>query len=92
MLDAKGISLPLVLRTRKEGDYFYPLGMDMKKKKLKRFLVDIKVPIHEKDRIRILESDKRILWIAGKRIDERFKIHPSTQKILKVVFEPITSP
>lgn len=88
MLDGKNITLPLVIRMRKEGDYFYPLGMGMKKKKLKRFLVDLKVPLHEKGRIRILESDKRILWIAGKRIDERFKVQPSTRTILTVVFEP----
>lgn len=88
MIDGDDLSLPLVLRTRKEGDYFYPLGMGMKKKKLKRFLVDIKTPLHEKDRIRILESDKRILWIAGKRIDERFKVRASTTRILKVVLQP----
>jgi tRNA(Ile)-lysidine synthase len=88
MLSADQLAFPLVLRTRREGDYFYPLGMDMKKKKLKRFLVDIKVPLHEKDHIRILESDKRIVWIAGKRLDERFKIKATTERILKVVFAP----
>jgi tRNA(Ile)-lysidine synthase len=88
MLDADELKLPLLLRTRREGDYFYPLGMGMKKKKLKRFLIDTKTPLHEKDSIRILESDKRILWIAGKRIDERFKVKPTTRQILKVVFTP----
>jgi tRNA(Ile)-lysidine synthase len=82
------IALPLVLRTRREGDYFYPLGMGGKKKKLKRFLIDIKLPLPEKDRIRILECDKKILWIAGKRIDERFKVRPATKRVLKVVFQP----
>jgi tRNA(Ile)-lysidine synthase len=88
LLDAQDIRLPMLLRTRREGDYFYPLGMGGKKKKLKRLLIDLKVPVHEKDRIRILECDKKILWVAGKRIDERYKLRPSTKRILKVVFVP----
>ncbi len=88
MLHGDDLSFPLILRTRREGDYFYPLGMGGKKKKLKRFLIDIKTPLHEKDRIRILESDKKILWIAGKRIDERAKVRQATQRVLKVVFIP----
>ncbi len=88
LLDADEIGLPLLLRTRREGDYFYPLGMGGKKKKLKRFLIDAKVPVHQKDRIRILEWDRKILWIAGMRIDERFKLRPGTKRVLKVVFLP----
>lgn len=88
LLHGDDIILPLILRTRREGDYFYPLGMGGKKKKLKRFLIDIKAPIHEKDRIRILEWDRKILWIAGKRIDERFIVRQDTKRILKVVFQP----
>jgi tRNA(Ile)-lysidine synthase len=88
MFDAHCIELPLTLRSRKEGDYFYPLGMGGKKKKLKRFLIDARVPQHEKDRIRILESGKRIMWVAGMRLDERFKVKADTKKVLKIVFEP----
>jgi tRNA(Ile)-lysidine synthase len=88
MLHGDELQFPLVLRTKREGDYFYPLGMGMKKKKLKRFLIDLKVPLHEKEQIRILESDKKILWIAGRRIDERAKVRLSTQQILQVTFQP----
>jgi tRNA(Ile)-lysidine synthase len=88
LLDGDELQVPLVLRTKKEGDYFYPLGMGGKKKKLKRFLIDIKVPVHEKNRVRILEWDKKILWITGKRIDERFKVRESTKRVLKVVYKP----
>ncbi len=88
MIDAAEVSLPLVLRTRREGDYFHPLGMGGKKKKLKRFLIDQKVPVHEKERVRILECGKKILWITGYRLDERCRVTPRTGKILKVVFTP----
>ncbi len=89
LVNGDDLSFPLVLRTRREGDYFYPLGMGGKKKKLKRFFIDTKTPLHEKDHIRILEdAAKRILWVAGKRVDERAKVLPSTVQILKVVFNP----
>jgi tRNA(Ile)-lysidine synthase len=87
-LDMRHIEFPLSLRTWKTGDYFYPLGMKMKKKKVSRLLIDEKVPLHEKERIRILECSKRIAWVSGIRIDERFKIKDATEEVLVVKCVP----
>ncbi|MEJ2695630.1 MAG: tRNA lysidine(34) synthetase TilS [Candidatus Sulfobium sp.] len=84
LLDAGKMSFPLSIRSRRKGDYFYPLGFG-RRKKLQDFFVDEKVPREERDSIPVVVSRGDIVWIAGYRADERFRVGHGTERFLKLI-------
>ena len=71
----------LRVRNRQEGDRFQPYGMQGTKK-IKDFLIDAKVPRHERDSIPLLVCGDTVLWLIGYTTHERFKIKRSTRQYL----------
>ncbi len=73
----------LKVRSRRNGDLFYPLGLGGKKK-LQDFFVDLKIPRLMRDQIPIVSTNNEIIWIGKYRLDERFKVDKKTREILKI--------
>ena len=84
-VDENKLQFPLTIRKWKEGDYFYPFGMQGKKK-VSKFFKDERFTLFQKQETWILESNNQIVWIIGHRADERFKTENTTQHIIKITF------
>jgi tRNA(Ile)-lysidine synthase len=83
-LDYNKVKLPLKLRNRRSGDRFYPLKMKGLKK-VKDFFIDNKIPKGYRDLIPILiDSEDKIIWIMGMRLDNRVKVDSNTKKVLSI--------
>ncbi|RJR16629.1 MAG: tRNA lysidine(34) synthetase TilS [Nitrospiraceae bacterium] len=83
LLDAGSMNFPLRIRARTSGDFFYPLGLG-KKKKLQDFFVDEKIPREARDSVPIVVSGNDIIFVAGFRADDRFKVNEKTENILRL--------
>ncbi len=78
------LQFPLILKKWEQGEYFQPLGMSGFKK-ISDFFIDEKLSIPEKESVWILYSGKKVVWITGKRIDDRFKITMKTKRVLRMI-------
>jgi tRNA(Ile)-lysidine synthase len=85
-VDEAKLQFPLIIRKWEEGDYFYPLGMKGKKK-LSKYFKDEKLSLIDKSSQLILCSDNQIVWIIGKRQDERFKVETNTTNIVQITLQ-----
>jgi tRNA(Ile)-lysidine synthase len=82
-LDADKIRYPLIVRNFRPGDRFIPLGMKGHKK-VKDLFIDLKIPSEIRALTPIVTTQNNPVWICGYRIDDRFKVTPVTERILKV--------
>ncbi|NLA75144.1 MAG: tRNA lysidine(34) synthetase TilS, partial [Deltaproteobacteria bacterium] len=83
LLDKKRLSYPLVIRNFWPGDRFMPLGMKGHRK-LKDFFIDLKIPAQARKKIPVVLKGDQIIWVGGYRIDDRFKVTPETEEIVKI--------
>jgi tRNA(Ile)-lysidine synthase len=77
------MKLPMVVRSRKPGDRFRPLGMGGQGRKLQDFLVDRKVSRNERDTLPlVVDSDDRIVWVVGLSVAEDFRVTDTSQGVI----------
>jgi len=82
-LDADRAQHPLWLRTRREGDAFYPLGLGHQQK-LRDFMINAKIARQERATTPLLVCGEEIAWVVGWRIDARYAVTERTERVLMV--------
>ncbi|MDZ7725752.1 MAG: tRNA lysidine(34) synthetase TilS [candidate division KSB1 bacterium] len=82
-IDADSFLAPVQVRSYKPSDRFYPVN-GSGSKSISDFFIDEKVNRYERSFIPILECKTGIVWICGYRLDDRYKVTPSTTLYLKL--------
>ncbi len=89
-IDSELLIYPLTIRPWQQSDFFYTLGMKTRKK-LSDFFIQQKIPLHKKSAIPLLvNGNGDIMWIAGHRLSERYKVSAKTKKV--TIFELFKEP
>ena len=91
ILDAEALQFPFVCRRWRQGDWLIPLGM-RGKKKVSDIFADLKFNVLQKDAAIIvvdtrtpdLAEQQHVAALLGHRIDDRYKVNPSTETVLRI--------
>ncbi|OGW67977.1 MAG: tRNA lysidine(34) synthetase TilS [Nitrospirae bacterium RIFCSPLOWO2_01_FULL_62_17] len=86
--DAERFTPRLAIRSWKAGDVFHPQGMGGRRKKIQDFFCDIKLPRGQRAGVPLLVAPEGILWVVGYRTDHRFRVTPSTKRVVTVEIVP----
>jgi len=81
--DQDKLKFPLTVRSRRNGDIFFPLGA-LGKKKLKKFFIDEKVKRSMRNNVPLIVCGGDIIWVVGMRISDRYKVAAKTKAVLKI--------
>ena len=82
------LRFPLIVRRWQAGDRFYPLGMG-KSQKVKEFFINQKIDVWSKNEIPLVCNGTSIVWIAGHRLDERYRVHENCKTVYRLTLKKI---
>jgi tRNA(Ile)-lysidine synthase len=82
-LDLDKIQKPVIIRNRRNGDWFQPLGMQGRQK-IKTFFIDRKMPRCERNEIMLFVDQLSVIWIENMHFNDRVKITAETKNVLKL--------
>ena len=82
-LDLDKIQQPVIIRNRRDGDWFQPLGMQGQQK-IKSLFIDHKIPRSKRDEIMLLVDQLSVIWIENMHLNDRVKITEETKNVLKL--------
>ncbi len=72
----------LVLRPRRAGEVVSPLGMNGQTIRVKDFYINLKIPQRARAQWPLVCAGEQIVWVAGYRIAQPFRITEETKHIL----------
>lgn len=91
VFDLDKVKLPVVVRSRRDGDRFVPLGMGAVKK-VGKFLSDARVPSDVRRKALVVEDCEKVIWVWPIRMSEQAKVTDQTGKILQVEITDALNP
>lgn len=83
--DYDKINVGICIRNRQAGDYL-TVNDSGGRQKLKKYLVNEKIPAKERENILLLADGAHIMWVVGHRISSYYKVEEHTKRILEVTF------
>ncbi len=86
--DGDKIKEPLIIRNRRNGDWFEPLGTKGSQK-IKKLFIDRKIPKPERNRIALMADQESVIWIENMHLSERVKVSPETNNVLILDIQPL---
>ena len=84
-IDGSKLKNNLIIRSVRDNDSFFPLGMKGNKKVMK-FLKDKKLSLINRKQSFVICNDDEIIWVAGHQLSEKYKIKENSVKIVKLNF------
>jgi len=91
VFDADKARFPLIVRSPRPGDRIRPWGMEGTRK-IKKVLIDVKVPVRKRRSIPLLVKDDRVLWIPGIRRSREAPVTAETRMVLEVALVASSNP
>lgn len=68
------------------GDYYKPLGLGGRTKKLQDMFVDCKIGVSRRHQLPIILNEGEIVWCPGLVISDKYRINEDTQLALRLTF------
>jgi len=81
--DLDKVRPPVVVRFRRNGDRFAPLGLGAMKK-VGKFLSDARVSQDVRRKILVVADSEKVIWVWPIRMSEQAKVTGRTQKVLRL--------
>jgi len=89
--DLDKVKPPVVVRARRDGDRFAPLGLAAMKK-VGKFLTDARATADLRRKVLVVEDCEKVIWLWPIRMSEQAKVTDRTRRIIQIEITNTTKP